>query len=381
MPKKVFVSGCFDMLHSGHIAFLQQAAEYGDLHVCIGSDSTLYSLKGRYPIYTQDERKFMIEAMRCVKECRISKGSGIMDFLEEFEDIAPDVFVVNEDGNTPAKGELCKNRGAEYVVLKRIPHVGLPTRSTTSLRTECTIPYRIDLAGGWLDQPFVSKHAVGPVLTISIEPTIEFNDRSGMASSTRKKAVELWKTSIPSGDGEHHAKVLFGYENVPGTKIVAGSQDALGIMLPGLNKLSYDGGYWPCAIQSMQDEPVLRWLEEHLSLVTLGPRESDYDVLEGTQINAQNARDLSMAAEECWEAILRQDIELFGTCVRKSFDAQTKMFPRMVSKAVRDSIAAFSPGAYGWKISGAGGGGYLILVSTAEIPGAMKIRIRREVES
>ena len=82
-------------------------------------------------------------------------------------------------------------------------------RSTTALRTECRIPFRIDLAGGWLDQPFVSKHFPGPVLTISIEPTLEFNDRSGMASSTRRKAIELWKTDIPPGDPEMLAKMLF----------------------------------------------------------------------------------------------------------------------------------------------------------------------------
>ena len=45
------------------------------------------------------------------------------------------------------------------------------------------------------------------VLTIALEPTVEFNDRSGMASSTRKKAIELWRTSIPHGDREHLAEV------------------------------------------------------------------------------------------------------------------------------------------------------------------------------
>jgi cytidyltransferase-like protein len=39
MPKKkVFGSGCFDLLHSGHVAFIKEAAEYGYLYVCIGSD-------------------------------------------------------------------------------------------------------------------------------------------------------------------------------------------------------------------------------------------------------------------------------------------------------------------------------------------------------
>ena len=43
MSKKVFVSGCYDMLHSGHIAFFRSAATYGDLVVALGSDKTLYA--------------------------------------------------------------------------------------------------------------------------------------------------------------------------------------------------------------------------------------------------------------------------------------------------------------------------------------------------
>ena len=103
---------------------------------------------------------------------------------------------MNEDGNAPAKSELCDKLGIEYKVLKRIPFADLPARSTTVLRTECDIPFRIDLAGGWLDQPFVSKFASGPVITISIEPTIEFNERSGMASSTRLKASFQFTFSV-----------------------------------------------------------------------------------------------------------------------------------------------------------------------------------------
>ena len=171
--KKVFVTGCFDLLHSGHVAFFQEAALYGDLYVGLGSDDTVSQLKGRYPVNNQDERKYMIEALASVKKCFINSGSGIIDFLKEIEGVKPDIFIVNEDGNTPAKEELCRKLGIQYIVLKRIPHGTLPIRSTTSLKDECTMPYRIDLAGGWLDQPYVGRFARGPVLTISIEPTVE----------------------------------------------------------------------------------------------------------------------------------------------------------------------------------------------------------------
>lgn len=366
------------MLHSGHVAFLQEAATYGDVYVGLGSDATVFHLKGLYPVNNQDERKYMLEALSCVKRVFINSGSGIMDFVEEITQLKPDIFIVNEDGNSPAKESLSKNLRSEYLVLKRIPHKKLPVRSTTALRDECTIPFRIDLAGGWIDQPFVGKLAPGPVLTISIEPTIEFNDRSGMASSTRRKAIELWHSDVPSGNREQLAKMLFSYENPPGTKIIAGSQDALGIVMPGLNKLDYDGGYWPKSITSVDDETILGWLETHLSLITLQPREMAYTVLDNTRIDAASAKALADAANRCWNALLRMNVEDFGTHFRQSFEAQIKMFPNMVDEFIFASIDKYKDHAYGWKLSGAGGGGYLIFISEKPIRGAFQIKIRRK---
>jgi cytidyltransferase-like protein len=375
--KKVFVTGCYDMLHSGHIAFFQEAAQYGDVYVGLGSDKTVYDLKGKYPVNNQDERKYMIDSLKFVKQCLINTGSGIMDFLQEIETIRPDIFIVNEDGNTPAKEELCKKCGIEYKVLKRIPHGNLPSRSTTALRQECTMPFRIDLAGGWLDQPYVGKYSKGPVLTISIEPTIEFNERSGMASSTRRKAIELRHTDIPPGDKEKHAKILFSYENPPGTRIVAGSQDSIGIVMPGLNNLAYQGEYWPAKITSIHDEDILSWIEKHIYLITLGPRVSGFDVLDNTAINKENADALSDSTEMCWKSILNKDLKNFGLFFRKSFEAQIKMFPNMVYEDIFRAIDRHKKQSYGWKLSGAGGGGYLIFIADKAIEGAIQIKIRR----
>ena len=72
MKKKVFVSGCFDLLHSGHIAFLKEANNYGDVYVNIGNDINIKKLKGRYPVYSELERKFVLESIRFVKECKIN---------------------------------------------------------------------------------------------------------------------------------------------------------------------------------------------------------------------------------------------------------------------------------------------------------------------
>ncbi len=378
MAKKVFVSGCYDMLHSGHVAFFAEAAQLGDLYVGIGSDKTINELKARKTINSDDERLYMVKALKMVKDAWVNSGSGLLDFEKELRELNPDYFFVNEDGHSHEKERISKELGIEYVISKRLPHGDLPVRSTTSLRQECRIPYRIDLAGGWLDQPYVSKFAAGPVVTICIEPDYEFNDRSGMSTSSRKKAIELWQTDIPAGDKVKLAKTLFCFENPPGTEYVSGSQDSLGIVLPGMNKLWYDqGNYWPTDIQSVTDNSTLSWIEDHLYMIPLYPRNSSYNVLENTHIDEEGAARLGKAAQDCWEAVNSKDLKAFGKAFRESFEAQISMFPNMITDGVWEQIDIYKEQALGWKLSGAGGGGYLIFVSKQHIEPAIKIRIRR----
>lgn len=374
---KIFVSGVYDMLHSGHVAFFQEASSHGDLYVGLGSDETVLKLKGRKTINTNAERLYMVKSIRFVKDAWINSGSGLIDFEKEIRELKPDIFFVNEDGFTPDKKALCAELGIKLIVSKRIPNNGLPIRSTTSLRSECRIPFRLDLAGGWLDQPFVSKCCSGSVITISIEPDYDFNDRSGMSSSTRKKAIQLWQTDIPEKDAELLAMTLFSFENAPGTKCISGSQDSIGIVFPGVNKLIYDGEYWPSNIIKNVNEDILEFIEKHLWLITLYPRSSDYDVLLDTNINTLNAKDLSDAAEDCWNAIQNKNLYDFGQAFIKSFEAQIKMFPHMVNNDILDQIEKYKSSSLGWKLSGAGGGGYLILISDKPILNAIQIRIRR----
>ena len=375
--KKVFVSGCYDMLHSGHVAFFEEAASHGELYVGIGSDKTIHELKARWPINNEKERLYMINALKPVKEAWINSGSGLIDFLAEIRQLKPDAFFVNSDGHSTLKEQLCKDLGIEYIVSKRVPHENLPVRSTTALRSECRIPYRIDLAGGWLDQPNVSSLYPGPVLTISIEPDYDFNDRSGMSTSSRKKAIELWQVDIPAGDKEKLARTLFCFENPPGTKYVSGSQDSLGIVLPGLNRLQYSGDYWPSEIESILDNQLLTWIEKRLWLVPLYPRHGGYDVLANTNITTEGAKKLSDAANACWKAMQAQDIQAFGKAVRESFEAQIAMYPNMVTPDIFEAINKYKSHTFGWKLSGAGGGGYLIFVSETPIKNAIQIQIRR----
>ena len=376
MTKKVFVSGCYDMLHSGHIEFFQQAAEYGDLVVALGSDQTLFDLKGRVPFNNEDERLFMVKSVGCVADAFISKGSGYLDFEPDLREQKPDIFIVNEDGNTLEKRELMKELGIEYVVLHRDPHEGLKARSTTAIRSECQLPYRIDIAGGWLDQPWVSQQHSGAVVTVSLEPTIDFNERSGMATSTRRAAKELWGNHLPIGNYEKNAKILFCYDNPPGTTEVSGAQDAIGLVMPGLNYAYFEGGYWPTRIESILDEDSLNFVESLFYLIPLGPRHDGFSVLSDTNITPDGAKRLADATDGVWEAIKAKDAAAYGRHFKASFDAQIEMFPNMMTPTVARLIAQYQDKALGWKLSGAGGGGYLTLVSDKPIENGVRVVVR-----
>lgn len=375
--KKVFVSGCFDMLHSGHVAFLQEAAQYGDLYIGLGSDKTIRELKGRETVYSEEERAYMLSSLKSVHSVSVNTGSGLMDFRDDMKNLAPDIFIVNEDGHSPEKEELCTELGIEYRVLKRIPHANLPARSTTALRSSRPIPYRIDIAGTWIDQPYVSKYHPGAAITASIEPTIEFNERSGMATSTRKKAIELWNDHLPFEKPEKLAKTLFRYDNDPGTVEVSGSQDSIGIAMPGINRFYYDRGeYWPSHFDTITDLETIGWLEERLYMVTLWPRPEGFDVLSETYINEENVKSLATAADLAWEGLTNKDMDRFSEGFLDSFRSQVRMFPKMLTPEIERIIMQYHGKARAWKLSGAGGGGYLILVSEEEIPNSFKVKIR-----
>lgn len=386
--KKVFVSGCYDLLHSGHVEFFRQAAAYGDLYVGIGSDETYLGYKHRPTVYPEQERLFMVRSIRYVKEAYINAGSGVMDFVPTLDIVKPDVFVVNEDGASEEKAKVCRDRGIEYVVLKRTPQKGLKARSSTDLKAEtCEIPTRLDLAGTWVDQPYVSCHGAGWALTISLDPTFEIRERCGLSTSTRNIIKSIWPMKLPEMNPETLARLVFCFENNPEREdgYISGAQDAIGICVPGLCRHYYNGHFWPEKIETCEDEKILTWLESHLCMIPLEPRHPGCSVVEGKDITQVKVKALTEAADACWEAIMHRDLECFAAAYRASFDAQVAMFPGMVKPNITDIISQWAavPDVMAWKMPGAGGGGYLALVvkDTARFcathPEAIALQIRR----
>lgn len=365
MSKKVFVSGCYDLLHSGHVEFFRQAAQYGDLYVGIGSDATILEYKHHKTVYSEQERLFMVKSIRYVKDAFINAGSGIMDFIPTVDALKPDILLVNSDGDKEEKRQFCKERGIEYVVLSRDPHEGLTARSSTDLKkTESRIPTRLDLAGTWIDQPYVSCFAPGWAITISLEPNFEVRERCGLSTSTRNVIKRIWPYQLPNMDPEMLARLVFCFENHPEREdgIISGAQDAIGICVPGLCRHYYDNHFWPEKIETCNDEGILSWLENHLIMIPMEPRKPSCSVVEGKDITEVKVKALAAAADRCWNAIMNKDLKGFAESYRDSFNAQVAMFPAMIQGCVQSYIDAYKDKVLAYKMPGAGGGGYLACV-------------------
>jgi cytidyltransferase-like protein len=133
--KRVIVTGCYDWFHSGHVRFFEEVSGLGDLYVVVGHDANVRLLKGEgHPMFSQDERRYLVHSVRYVKHSLISSGHGWLDSEPEISIIKPEIYAVNEDGDKPEKRALCAARGIQYVVLRRVPKEGLPGRQSTELR-------------------------------------------------------------------------------------------------------------------------------------------------------------------------------------------------------------------------------------------------------
>ena len=246
------------------------------------------------------------------------------------------------------------------------------------------LPARLDIAGTWIDQPFVSKFAPGWAITISLEPTFEVKPRYGLGTSIRNAIKKIWPKQVPDMDPEMLARLVFCFENNPEKNdgMLSGAQDAIGICMPGLSRHYYNQHFWPERIESKDDEGILTWLENHLCMIPMFPRRPNCNLMAGRNISQQGVENLAKAADNCWKYIMDRDLNGFASSFLASFEAQIALFPGMIQPGVQEYIDKYSkiPGVLAWKMTGAGGGGYLVLVcqSKENFPkGSIEIHIRR----
>ena len=107
--KTVFTNGCFDILHRGHIELLKFCKGMGKVVVGLNSDSSVSSLKGpTRPVFTERDRKFMLESCRYVDEVRIFEEDTPYNLIKI---IKPDIIVKGSDYEIEdvVGNDLCKS--------------------------------------------------------------------------------------------------------------------------------------------------------------------------------------------------------------------------------------------------------------------------------
>jgi hypothetical protein len=248
------------------------------------------------------------------------------------------------------------------------------------------IPYRMALAGGWIDQPFVSRlnpEPPGAMVVVSLEPTARFMDRCGMATGTRKVAMELWHGILPARDPAELARELYAAENRDKPE-PSGSQDMIGLIYPGVSRLDYDaaceGGYFPARIESTRDPQVARWIEDVFYLVPVNQRPEGYNPLGIKNLAPEWIRRLGQTGKDCYAAIVAKDIHALGAAMNECMQCWEAILPHTVRHpAITIDLKALL-GWYQSRYAGAMysgcGGGYLLVVSEEPVPGAFKVKVR-----
>jgi len=193
LMKKVFVSGCYDILHAGHLQFFEEARALGDyLIVSFASAEVLWHHKRRKPSIPDDHKRALLQGLRMIDEVIITHGHKEgLDFEEEFLRIQPDFLIVTEDDKYgDLKRELCTKVGAHYTILPKTPPRFEPVSTSSIVRwvqAPTEAPLRVDFAGGWLDVPrfsrpgaFIVNCAISPLVSLREWP---YETQAGLGGS------------------------------------------------------------------------------------------------------------------------------------------------------------------------------------------------------
>ncbi len=248
------------------------------------------------------------------------------------------------------------------------------------------IPHRLQLAGGWIDQPFVSRlnpEPPGAMVVVQIEPDFRPMDRSGIASGTRAIAMKIWKDRLPDRPLADLARELYQAEN-KGKAEPSGSQDMIGLVYPGVNRLDYDfgfdGGVFPAHIESCNSPRVARWLEKVLHLIPVEPRPDGYSPLGVKNLDPKWVAKLGQSGQNCYNAIVKMDAIALGASLNLNMKCWETLLPHVVRHPLLRLDLLTLLKAYQWQYLGAMysgcGGGYLIVVSNEPVPGAFQVNVR-----
>jgi hypothetical protein len=248
------------------------------------------------------------------------------------------------------------------------------------------IPNRLQLGGGWIDQPFLSRlnpDPPGSMVVVQIEPNFRPMCRSGIASSTRIVAMDIWGGKLPNRPKEVLVRELYHAENTYKLE-PSGSQDMIGMIYPGVSRLDYDiaheHGVFPVHIENCTSPRVARWLEKVLHLIAVEPRPAGYNPLEEKKLDPSWIKKLGQTGKLVYDAIVKMDARALGKAVNQGLKCWDVLLPNSMRHPVLQVdlmalAAAYQKDYLGACYSGSGGG-YLIVVSQTPVPGAFQVKVR-----
>ena len=249
------------------------------------------------------------------------------------------------------------------------------------------IPYRLALAGGWIDQPFISRHnptPPGAMVVVGIQPEFRFMDRCGMGTSTRQVATRLWAGQMPGRDLDQMVQELYAAEN-EGKPEPSGSQDMAGLIYPGINRLDYaydyTGGYFPVHVESNNDPQTAAWLENVINILPVAQRPPGYNPFSpNDNLDPEWIRRLGQTGHDCFSAISERNLAALGESMNECMRCWETILPRTVRHPaiavdLMELLGFYQQHYAGAMYSGCGGG-YLYVVSEEPVPGAFKARVR-----
>lgn len=248
------------------------------------------------------------------------------------------------------------------------------------------LQYRLALAGGWIDQPFMSKHnptPPGSMVVVAIEPKFRWMDRAGICGSTRSIAMKLWNGKLPDEDPDKLVRILYQEEN-KNKPHPSGSQDMIGIIYPGINRLDYDydfqGGFFPKHIESNNDPNIAQWLQSVLYVLPVNTRPQDYNPLDSQNLDPAWVERLGQSGKDCFEAIVKKDLNALGRSFNDCMEAWQILLPEnfrhpSLPADILPLVQYYQQTYPGATYSGCGGG-YLYVASDKPVPGGFQVKIK-----
>ncbi len=248
------------------------------------------------------------------------------------------------------------------------------------------LQYRIALAGGWIDQPFVSQHnptPPGSMVVVAVEPQFRWMDRAGICGSTRTIALKLWSGHLPDRDSEALVRELYAAEN-EGQAEPSGSQDMIGLIYPGVSRLDYDvtahDGLFPAHIESSNDPDVAAWFERVMHILPVAPRPDGYNPLGTKNLDPNWIARLGRSGRDCFNAIVGRDLTALGASMNECMACWEAILPDVVRHPTLRvdlvELLQFYQSRYPGAMYSGCGGGYLFIASEQPVPGAFQIKVR-----